>query len=243
MPTPVVFNHNGHKLCRGRTHPEGGAFVHPAKFYRHKNGNLFSVCIPCRNVLLGRDPDAGQASWAEAWPVFSALIHELGSKAAVARRLGRHRGFLSEMERYHSVKRKFLQEAEALLAEITKDKPRYRVGEAEVVRGADLSKVLNRWVVKYLKEHPSTNDDPSWRGAVSHFGPMQWLSHKTEINVRRISGINSGEFEYVPLSQADKLLTAIGQTDSFYNGDVEIIPNPNWRREWYQRHMEDAGCG
>lgn len=229
------------KLCLGRTHPEGGEWVPLSQFHRHKTGpsagKLFSVCKPCWNVLQGRDVNAGQASWDEAWPVFHRLEELLGSGAAVARRMGRQRNWLYEIRKSNTVRRTILLEAQRLLEQLEALRATRQRGEAEVVRAEPLGTILREWVIEWLAERPLET-----YGGESMMGPMQWLAEKTEIHIRRVSGIVNGEFPHVGLSQADALLTAIGQSYLLTIGEIPVIPNPNWSIEQWKAYMETRGC-
>src|SRR5215831_524508 len=100
-------------------------------------------------------------------------------------------------------------------------------GEAEVVPGYELSMVLRRWVVQRMALEQSTHE---------------WLSERTGIHARRISGLINGEFTLVPLSQVDLILEAIERTDLLHT-DLHVIPNPNWDQERWVEYMENRGCG
>ena len=100
-------------------------------------------------------------------------------------------------------------------------------GEAEVVPGYELAMVLRRWVVQRLALEQSTHE---------------WLSERTGIHARRISGLINGEFTLVPLSQVDKVLQAIERPD-LVGTDIHVIPNPSWSQERWQEYMAERGCG
>lgn len=133
------------------------------------------------------------------------------------------------------------------------------LGEAEVVDGALLSEHLRAWVVEWLRERPiSSNqsgfvrrpDKTSGAVGVEHIsewvpfvGPIAYLSEKTGIHQRRVSGICNGEYEYVPLSQADALLTAAGLNHLLADGTIEVIPSPRWSLERWVDYMMERGCG
>lgn len=229
------------KLCKGRTHPEGGEFVNLRHFHVHKTGRLkgrpFYVCIPCWNVLRGKEPLSGQISWDEAWPVIQRLIDLCGSKAEVHRRLGVHSNWLYEIGRNQTIRRVHWHAAQDLIHEIEAELHLNRQGEAEVVRAEPLSTVLRSWVKEWLAQYPIDS-----AGGEHFMGPIQVLAEKTEINVRRVSGIVNGEFEFVSLSQADKLLTAAGLWDYISNGEIPVIPNPNWSMVKWQAYMDERGC-
>jgi hypothetical protein len=235
------------KLCKGRTHPDGGEYVHLKNFHVHKSGRLkgrpFYVCIPCWNVLRGRDQSAGMISWEEAWPVVNRLIELLGSKRAVAQALGRHRNWLYELK-WDKLHREHLNEAKALLRQLEATESFHAQGEAEVVRAEPLSTVLRGWVTEWIAERPTNHQSMGTQpeDGRDFMGPIEFLAEKTEINPRRVSGIVNGEFEHVSLSQADALLTAAGLWDYLSLGEIPIIPNPNWSMEKWQAYMAERGC-
>lgn len=238
------------KLCKGRTHPPGGEYVHVSQFHVHKAGRLagrpFYVCKPCWNVLRGKQPDDGMISWDEAWPVINRLIEHFGSKAEVVRQLGRHQSWLYEIRKYPSIRRAHFLEARDLLRKVEALQRHHGQGQAEVVRAEPLGTVLRGWVQDWLAERPlnqqPTGQNPFDDKQYDFMGPIQLLHEKTEINPRRITGIINGEFEFIGVSQADALLTAAGMWDLITLGEIEVIPNPNWSMEKWQSYMSERGC-
>jgi hypothetical protein len=114
-------------------------------------------------------------------------------------------------------------------------------GEAEVVPGFQLSPTLRRWVTRYLAERPlnTYSSGSSYGTQVEFLGPIQYLSENTGIHLRRVSAICNGEIEFVPLSQADLLLTAIDMHLS--NPEIQVVPNPNWSLERWLAYRQDLG--
>jgi len=120
-------------------------------------------------------------------------------------------------------------------------------GEAEVVPGFQLAKVLQDWTIRYLDGRSKNGSnrignvsfgDDEDDEAQYMFGPVQYLAHYSGIHIRRVSGICNGEFPMVPLSQADKILQAIERPDLL--GDVvQVVPNPNWSPERWYTYMKD----
>jgi hypothetical protein len=118
-------------------------------------------------------------------------------------------------------------------------------GEAEIVPGYELSPVLRKWVVEWLAERPLdyrplgvTRGEQDLSN--TFMGPIDWLAEKTGIHTRRVSGIVNGEFETVPLSQADALLSAIGRND-LLGYEINVWPNPNWSLEKWMAYMQEHG--
>lgn len=129
-------------------------------------------------------------------------------------------------------------------------KPVYKgVGEAEVVPGFQLARVLQAWTVKFLdgRSKNGSNRIGNVQFGVEEdeadymFGPVQYLAHYSGIHIRRVSGICNGEFQVVPLTQADKLLQAIERPD-LLGTEIQVVPNPNWSLEKWLEYMQERGC-
>lgn len=201
------------------------------RFYFHSDGTPFAQCIECRNFYLGRDENAGTIPWEDALPVFERLWEIYGGKTKAAEALGLQRNAFSR--NFKTIRRKTFNAARRLLDQ-EDDQRRFKVGEAEVVTAEPLGAVLRNWIVMFMRERPNGVDNVL-------MGPINWLSEKTEINERRISGIANGEFSHVPLSQTDALLTAIGRPD-LLGIEIHVMPNPNWSMEWWLDYMAERGC-
>jgi len=107
-------------------------------------------------------------------------------------------------------------------------------GEAEVVPAEPLGSILRAWNVRWLQERP--------KGRSGEFvGPVNWLAEQTGIHVSRVEQICNGKIPRVPLSQADKLLTAIDENYKL-GSVIRIKPNPNWSFEKWQEYMQERGC-
>lgn len=110
-------------------------------------------------------------------------------------------------------------------------------GEAQVVLGVQLAKVLQEWREAYDRRNKGY--DPS-RDKI--MGPMDWLKEMTGIHIRRIHGLVKGEYETVNLSQAELVLMTIDREYLLSNGTIQVIPNPNWSLEKWTAYMERMGC-
>lgn len=118
-------------------------------------------------------------------------------------------------------------------------------GEAEVVHGQQLSVVLKKWIVEWLSDRP-LNEARAGQAfskrenrAATAMGPIQFLAEKTEIHIRRVSAICNGEMDFVPWSQADKLLQACNLTHLTRNNEIQVISNPNWSMERWIAYMQE----
>lgn len=149
----------------------------------------------------------------------------------------RHEGYRKRAEMLHK------QRISLKLREVPL-KPHYNgQGEAEVVPGFQLSAALRKWIVEYLDGRHIFDNQAGHRkdNQLKFYGPLQYLSEQTEINERRISGLCNGEYPFVPLSQADKLLQAIERPDML-GIEIQVVPNPNWSPERWIEHMRERGC-
>ena len=130
---------------------------------------------------------------------------------------------------------------------MTKFQPNdYRVRDYEIVEAEPLGEILRAWIVRYLAARPAkamaVTTDPDYSTPVAHFGPIQWLSFHTGIHIKRTSEICNSKLEFVTFSEADKLLTAIGEEHHLREGTVEVFPNPHLSREEYERRRAERGC-
>lgn len=126
----------------------------------------------------------------------------------------------------------------ALRAEVEYEERQYNGrGEPEVVIGKQLVPIIAKWREDWLKQRGVQEQRD---GLV--MGPMDWLKEMTGMHIRRISGIAQGEFQFIPVSQADLLLTVMGLGGLLSNGTVMVIPNPNWSPERWLAYMEEKGC-
>lgn len=112
--------------------------------------------------------------------------------------------------------------------------------QAEYVDAKALSKILREWVVNFLKEHES--DATLWGDTKNFIGPVTLLSQRTGINASTVERTVNGSYNHVKLITADKLLTAIDCHYKLMNGEIEVIPHPNWSAEVYAAFMESRGC-
>lgn len=112
-------------------------------------------------------------------------------------------------------------------------------GAANVVSGEQLVPFIEKWIEDWRAERPDT-----WmhKASTRPEGPINWLRDNSGINIRRIYGILKGEIPFVPISDADAILTAIGQNFRLANGDIEVVKSPNWSPEAWAKYMQSRGC-
>jgi hypothetical protein len=68
------------------------------------------------------------------------------------------------------------------------------------------------------------------------------LEENSGVQSRRLRGIVAGEYNYINLTQADKILSAIGHPEYLHNGTIKIVANPTWTEEQWHEYMEERGC-
>lgn len=110
-------------------------------------------------------------------------------------------------------------------------------GEAQVVLGNQLAKVLQEWRTAFDRRNEGYD---TYRDVI--MGPMDWLKEMTGLHIRRIHGLVKGEYEIVPLTQAELVLMAIDKDYLLSNGTIHVIPNPNWSLEKWTNYMKERGC-
>lgn len=184
----------------------------------------------------GQAPEASQAKErAEEAEVMAGVERRHRSKG---------RGAKHHVERLAEIRsRRYNEQVQTAL---DSNQAQRKVGEAEVVSGEELSSVMRKWVVRFLADRPLDSHaigENSWGEQAEFIGPMQMLTEHTEINIRRVRGICNGEFKYVPLTQAEALLIAIGEEYKLSNGEIRVIPNPMWTPEQWVDYMQSRGCG
>jgi len=113
-----------------------------------------------------------------------------------------------------------------------------RRGEPEVVSAEPLGSILRAWVVSWLNERPR---DVGQKWSNEFVGPINWLADQTGIHISRVEQICNGKIPQVPLTQADKLLTAIGK-NYIFGSEIHVRRNPNWSFEKWQEYMQERGC-
>jgi hypothetical protein len=124
--------------------------------------------------------------------------------------------------------------------------PRYNgTGEPEVVPGFQIARWMQPWVEHFVAERPYGQfvHKTIQTGYGNDFiGPIGFLEFHTGINERRIRGIIKGEIQFVPLSDADEILSAAGLSHLLATGEIQVVPNPNWSPEKWLAWMEERGC-
>jgi hypothetical protein len=112
-------------------------------------------------------------------------------------------------------------------------------GEPEIVAPEPLGGYIRAWIERWERERPGRITDT---GSTANFmSAINWLAQETGLHVDRIRRIKSAQLEKVPFRQADKILSAMGE--SFRIGeDIEVIPNPRWSPELWHQYMSSRGC-
>jgi hypothetical protein len=102
--------------------------------------------------------------------------------------------------------------------------------DPEVVPTDELAPLLRRWRERYDLEHDVEHDkgDAVNRDRASPFGPIQLLAFETGLNPRAIYRIMEEQTEFTWLSKAEKLLMAIDKLYLLANGEINILPHPNF---------------
>jgi hypothetical protein len=73
--------------------------------------------------------------------------------------------------------------------------------------------------------------------------PIAWLAQETGLTDRSIRRVLSLETKFTVLNRAEALLQAVGRPDLIAPGGlIEVVPNPMWNPERWQRYMAERGC-
>lgn len=112
-------------------------------------------------------------------------------------------------------------------------------GEAQVVLGEQLAKVLQEWRKRFEAMNARQG---AGEGHHLIMGPLDWLKEMTGIHIRRIHGLVNGEYETVNLTQTELVLMAIDREYLLTDGTLHVIPNPNWSLEKWATYMKERGC-
>lgn len=198
---------------------------------------------------MGRAEDAGWVSWNVAGPVIDRLVEFVGTKYQAAEMIGMHSNALSMPRQF--LRRTAFNQALYLVGKYQDARAAgrnrhayFKVGGPMVVHTDVLGKVIRDWTLRYLKERPRAISKYTAQGD-GFVGPMDWLSTEVGIHPRKISGITSGELVTVNDILAEKLLIAMGEEWRLSTRGpdrIQVIPNPNWRIEWWIDYMREQGC-
>ena len=124
-------------------------------------------------------------------------------------------------------------------------------GEPEVVRAGDLGRILRSAMYRYNALHPEQSPTQP-RGKVRRKGQLSfqsYLSHRCIItdpqhlglHERRVHMLIKGtEQQYVGLWTADLVLTALGLNGLLGTDELQVMKNPRWSQESYDRYMDAA---
>jgi hypothetical protein len=113
---------------------------------------------------------------------------------------------------------------------------------AEVVPTWQVSNILRAWLNEWRLERPTFHHNV-YGGAKGeyYYSPLQWLSEKTGINIRVLSGYVANYSQHVSLEKVDAILQALEKTDLMQT-EITVIPNPRWTVEKYRQYMAERGC-
>lgn len=108
--------------------------------------------------------------------------------------------------------------------------------------GQQLAAELQTWRRVWLAMRPPETQNMHNKAALYEvMGPVDWLAEQTLLNKRKINEYMNGRQKFVGVTQADKVLTAIGRQDLLHN-TIHVIPNPHWSIDWWIAYMEERGC-
>jgi hypothetical protein len=116
------------------------------------------------------------------------------------------------------------------------------MSEAEVVSAELLGKVLLEWEERWYRERDHRESTKPYDERLPITGPRKYLENEAGVNGRAIYEIVRGRRKYVTLTVAEKLLMAIDREYMLVNGDIPVVPNPQWSAERYNTYMRERGC-
>jgi hypothetical protein len=189
-------------------------------------------CSDCWRLRQGTDYSVSVEA---VLPLIDRLVTELGSNEALCTRIGVAKNQISAVRKQQRVRGKFVEKLKQLDDEIAKEKDqtRFRTMEPEVVAAEPLGHLLREFSKLWLLDRPLGFD---------FMGPQDYLAVKSGVSLKQVGRISNSENQFVALSQADGLLTAIGKQHMLMTGEIPIIANPSWSLEAYMAYMKNRGC-
>lgn len=109
-----------------------------------------------------------------------------------------------------------------------------------VVRTADLRPFIERTILQFNNDHPLYEGQAVVETV--EFGVWNWMEQETGIPKRSLYRIYLLETKSTSLETADKLLQGLGYPQALQNGEVKIIPNPQWSMVGWVAYMRERGC-
>lgn len=109
-----------------------------------------------------------------------------------------------------------------------------------VVPTEPLSHLLRGFVDEWNRERPSTGGrfaPKNLRTEVAVLGAVEWISQETQIPEPTIQNLlpskKTGQprHRHTELRIADAVVQAIGKTQAFHDGTLEVLPNPSASQE------------
>jgi len=129
-----------------------------------------------------------------------------------------------------------------------------------VVRTADLKAALDRYVKDFKSRHDGKTHilkktygshgghrigERGWADDYdtdTQQGATTWIAEQAGLSQRRIWGIMNNQTKHTSLDIADKIIQALEMTYVYHNGEVPVVPNPQWNQERWVRWMNRRGC-
>jgi murein L,D-transpeptidase YafK len=143
-------------------------------------------------------------------------------------------------KRYAHVRSSFVNKLIALDNELQKEiqKSWQYTMEPLVVAAEPLGRILREFCKEWVNQYPKGR----FNFNSYYYGPQDFIAEKTGFEIRQIGRICNSEKQFVALSQADAILTVIGNSDFTTNGVIQVIVNPTWSLEAYMAYMKERGC-
>jgi hypothetical protein len=116
------------------------------------------------------------------------------------------------------------------------------LGEPEIVLVSELAPVVNAWINRWTKDRPMMMSlGNAATESATFYGPMKYISENSGVNPRRIYMVCKMEMDRIGLSQAEKILQAIDREYMLATGEIQVLPNPNWKMAKWVEYMRERG--
>jgi hypothetical protein len=111
------------------------------------------------------------------------------------------------------------------------------------VRTAELAARVELWIAEHQREHPPGEaiDKVSYgKGGPQHYRAERYICDQSGLSPARLAAIREARKPWTPLSEADRLLNAVGE-DRLLGSAILIVGNPMWPRERVIRELQELG--